>query len=183
VLRWMCSFLSGRSQVVHFAGQQFAQTPWTCGVPQGSVLGPTLFTLYTADVVRIATSFGVNIHYYANDLQLYIHCRAGDAAAATARLLACIAAIDEWMRSNRLKVNPDKTQLIWPGRRQQLASVNMADIYLHDGTVIKPSARVRNLGVIFDSEMTMLDHVNNVTRTCFYHIRQLHFGASLSYRR
>jgi hypothetical protein len=68
VLRWMSSFLSGQSQVVHFPGQQSAQLPLICRVPQGSVLGLILFTLYTADVVRIAASFGVNIHCYADDL-------------------------------------------------------------------------------------------------------------------
>ena len=89
-LRWVRSFLSGRTQVVHFNGHLSTESLLTCGVPQGSVSGPKFFTLYTADVVRIAQSFGVCIHCYANDLQLYVHCCAANVAAAEVRLLACI---------------------------------------------------------------------------------------------
>ncbi len=175
VLRWFRSFLSGRAQVVNFAGLQSARSLLTCGVPQGSVCGPILFNLYTADVVSIARLFGVSVHCYADDLQLYVHCRAGESVAAVARLLACIAAIDKWMASNRLKMNPAKTQIIWLGTWQQLAACDIAPLQLHDGTIVTPSTSVRNLGVIFDSRMTMVDHVNAVTRTCFNHLRQLRF--------
>ena len=51
----------------------------------------------------------------------------------------------------------------------------MTPVRLHDGTVIKPSTSGRNLGVIFDSELSMTDHVSSVTRTCFYYLRQLRF--------
>jgi hypothetical protein len=174
-LRWIKSFLTGRSLVVNFAGQQSTCSMLTCGVPQGSVTGPLLFNLYTADVVRIAQSFDVHVHCYADDLQLYVHCTVHDAPAALQRLLRCIEAIDIWMGSNRLKLNPDKTQLIWLGTRQRLATLNIAPVCLHDGTVIKPSSSVRSLGVILDSELSMAEHVNSVTRMCFYHLRQLRF--------
>ena len=104
-LRWVHSFLSGRTQVVHFNGHLLTESLLTCGVPQGLVSMPKFFTLYTADVVRIAQSFDVCIHCYADNRQLYVHC----CAAAVVRLLACIEAIDKFMGSNRLKMNPDKT--------------------------------------------------------------------------
>ncbi len=78
-----------------------------CGVPQGSVSEPILFSLYTADVVSIAHSLAINVHCYAEDLQLYIHCRAIETAAAVTRLLTCITTFDKWMGSNRLTMNPD----------------------------------------------------------------------------
>ena len=117
VLKWIASFLKNRSQTVVFAGIKSAPTSLLYGVPQGSVLGPLFFNLYTADVVKIAESFGIQIHCYADDVQLYIHCLATDAPIAVARLLACIGAIDKWMGSNKLKLNADKTQLIWLGTR------------------------------------------------------------------
>ena len=87
-LQWVCSFLSGRTQVVYFNGHLSTESLLACGVPQGSVSGPKFFTLYTADIVRIAQSFGVCIHCYADDLQLYVHCYAADVATAVVRLLA-----------------------------------------------------------------------------------------------
>lgn len=175
-LHWLKSFLTDRVQAVIFGGQQSTRTQLTCGVPQGSVSGPLLFTLYTADVVAIAHAHEIKVHCYADDLQLYVHCRPSDAPAATARLLRCIQAIDEWMGSNRLKMNPDKTQIIWMGSRQHLAVLDTATpLRLHDGTLITPSTSVRNLGVIFDGELLMAEHVNALCRSCFYQLRQLRF--------
>jgi hypothetical protein len=176
-LRWIRSFLTGRAQVVNFSGRVSTSSVLTCGVPQGSVLGPLLFNLYTADVVSIVQAHGVSVHCYADDLQLYIRCQPRDAAVAAACLLHCIQAVDEWMGSNRLKMNPDKTQVIWLGSRQQLATFDtLAPLRLHDGTLVTPSTSVRNLGVIFDSELLLVDHVNSVTRSCFYQLRQLRFA-------
>ena len=172
-LRWVQSFLTGRTLVVNFADQQSTCSALTCGVPQGSVTGPLLFNLYTADVIRIAHLFTVHVHCYVDDLQLYIHCTVGDAPAAAQRLLNCIEAIDRWMGSNRLKLNPDKIQVIWLSSRERLATLDFTPLQLHDGTVIEPSTSVRSLGVTFDSELTMNAHVNSVTRTCFYQLRQL----------
>ena len=73
------------------------------------MLGPLLFDLYTADVIKIAESFGIQIHCYADDVQLYIHYLTTVAPIAVARLLACIGAIDNWMGLNKLKMNADKT--------------------------------------------------------------------------
>ena len=90
VLHWVRSFLSGQVQVVHFAGQHSKESPLLCGLPQGSVSGPILFSLYTADVVRITQSFGVCIHCYADDLQLYVYCHVEDAESP---LRACLRAL------------------------------------------------------------------------------------------
>ena len=122
VLDWFRSFLSGRQQVISFASQQSITSSLSCGVPQGSVSGLILFNLYIADVIRIEHSFGVTEHCYADDLQLYVHCRVGDSAAAAARLLRYIEIIDKWFGSNCLMMNPEKTQLIWLDTRQQLGS-------------------------------------------------------------
>ena len=132
-------------------------------VPQGSVTGSLIFNLYTADVIRIAQSLGVTVHWYADDLQLDVHCTLAEAPAALQRILSCIEAIDSWMDSNQLKFNPDKTQLIWLGTRQRLATLDIIPVRLHDGTVIKPSTSMRNLDIIFDSNLSMSDHVSSVT--------------------
>ena len=105
--------------------------PLLYGVPQGSVLGPLLFLLYTADVAVIAESYGVRVHSYADDTQLYTSCSALDGPDAADQLLRCIADVDvnKWMSSNRLKLNADKTQFIWLGSAQMLARVKRSSLF------------------------------------------------------
>ena len=77
-LAWISSFIQGRQQSITFNGHQSARIQLKYGVPQGSVLGPLLFILYTSDVISIAASLGVGAHSYADDSQLYLHCLAVD---------------------------------------------------------------------------------------------------------
>ena len=132
-----------------------------CGVPQGIILGPVLFLLYCADVTKIADCHGVTAHLYADDTQLYVHCKAVQCAAEAKRLTACIVELNNWMVSNRLKLNVDKTQFIWIGSRQQLGNVSMVEIPLMDCS-IKTAHRVTCLGVVIDSELTFSTHVKRV---------------------
>ena len=142
----------------------------TSGVLQGSVLGPIL--LYTADIGLIAEKHGINCHSYADDSELNVHCKVHDAAVTCTRVVSCIRDIDNWMASNRLKLNPDKTQFIVLESRQQLAKVNCESICL--GNVdIHFSPKVNCLGVILDAELTMVQHIRGVTGRCFYQLRQI----------
>jgi len=83
-----------------------------------------------------------------------------------------LADVDAWMKANRLRLNPQKTQLIWLGSRQQLGKLNMVDIELVSASLSLLSA-VRNLGVTIDSRLTMADHVSAVCRACYFQLRQL----------
>ena len=76
------------------------------------------------------------------------------------------------MKSNRLKLNSDKTQFMWLGSRQQLAKIDTKTMTIGEHS-IESSTSAKNLGVTFDSELGMDLHVNNITRSCFYQLRQL----------
>ncbi|ROI27659.1 putative RNA-directed DNA polymerase from transposon BS [Anabarilius grahami] len=110
-LSWFKSYLSDRYQFVVVNEERSYQSQVQYGVPQGSVLGPLLFTLYMLPLGDIIRKHGVSFHRYADDTQLYISSRP-DETYQFAKLTECITDIKNWMTSNFLQLNSEKTEIL-----------------------------------------------------------------------
>src|SRR6218665_1085329 len=101
-----------------------------------------------------------------------INTLASDARSAILSVSRATGLLNEWVSSNRLRLNPLKTQQIWLGTSQQLAKLDMVSLP-HEFPTFVFSTSVRDLGVILDQELSFAEHISSLTRSCFYQLRQL----------
>ena len=169
-LDWLRSYVTGRKQFVKLGRHTSSTVECTSGVPQGSVLGPILFTLYTAPVGDVITSHGVGYHQYADDTQLFYAISASEIDSKLPIIEECSKAVKRWFLENDLLLNADKSEVMLVGTAAQLRkmdhirTVNVAD------AVLPVSEKVKSLGVILDNQLKFGDHVNSVAKACNYHI-------------
>ena len=111
-LDWLTSYLKERTQRVVIGDQSSSTTTLTTGVPQGSVLGPLLFSLYVQPIGDIIRAHGLFFHQYADDLQVYTHFDLTHSAlvAAVKQLEDCLDEVKVWMVRNSIFMNDGKTQ-------------------------------------------------------------------------
>ena len=119
-LRWLKSYLENREQVINVKGATSCRRDLQCGVPQGSMLGPILFVLYTSPLGDIVRSHGLSCHFYADDTQIYCSFKFHDQAASVQAIESCLNDIDAWMLANMLKLNRDKTELLVIGPKHKV---------------------------------------------------------------
>ena len=170
-LQWLQSYLHRRSTFVKWMGVTSQHATTHTGVPQGSSLGPQLFSMYVAPLAGLIRSFGINYHQYADDTQLYIAISKSDVSVQLATLEQCIVSVHQWLLHNGLALNPKKSDVIqFVSRRSKIDEV--VSVRISDA-VIKPVPAIKSLGMTLDRHLIFDQHVNNVCKACYWHIRAL----------
>ena len=172
-MEWLTSYLTDRVQTVKIDDACSSEKKLLFGVPQGSVLGPILFSLYSSPVAAIARKHGLTVQLYADDTQLYLAFHPVEADDALARVEACIAEIKQWMVKNKLQLNSDKTLVLLFGSPRQGSSSCSVEHVLIDGHPIPISVTAKNLGVIFDEHLNMNNHIKAICRGCMFQLRNI----------
>jgi len=127
------------------------------GVPQGSLLGPLLFSLYVSPIVNVISGFNIGLSQYADDTKLYLSLKD---ESAISLLSDCFESAHWWFTLNGLSLNPDKSEaiIIGTGARQRsegsLEVINLGNVHF------QPSESVRSLGVVIDNTLSFDAHVN-----------------------
>jgi hypothetical protein len=175
VLKWIKSYLSDRKQKVVIDGQESETKDIKYGVPQGSVLGPILFTIYMQPLGELIRKQGLDYAIYADDTQLYIAFSPIDSestANAKINMEKCIKIIKDFLLENKMKLNDGKTEILLMASPRKIKNIDIDSLMIGE-TNVKPTNAARNLGVMFDEGMKLDKHVSNICRTGFLKLRQL----------
>ncbi|GJQ80516.1 hypothetical protein Trydic_g12407 [Trypoxylus dichotomus] len=158
MLRLIRSFLQRRSFKIKLEGERSAARTATAGVPQGSVLSPLLFNLYTSD---IPTTAHVNLAMYADDVCIYTRSR--DARIIDRRLQEALDALQTWYARWRIAVHPGKSTAVLFSRsgRRRKKHGNPSELTILGG-VVPWHSQTKYLGLTMDSRLNWGAHINRV---------------------
>ena len=152
-LSWFKSYLTGRVQYTHINSRDSVTCELKYGVPQGSVLGPTLFILYINDLPNVSKL--ADYIFFADDANLIITANSSDELCAKVNSL--LNKVQNWVASNGLKLNAGKTKyMIFSNRATDDINVSVG------GVRLKQSEKERFLGVIIDSKLNWNDHIRQL---------------------
>ena len=178
-LKLLNSYLYNRSFSVVVGGQVSAKKTLTSGVPQGSLLSPLLYNLYTKGVENVVKAFNhtimesshmtINIHAYADDIQLYFAFKSDHIITAQHIANDCLSKLKHWMDINYIKLNTDKTTLkiFSPNKTPLQFQIN------HNNDIIEQTDLINILGIKLNKDLNFTPFVSRKVQVCYMHLRNL----------
>ena len=173
VLQWFSSYLTDRIHYVSLSNHCSAFAPVHSGVPHGSVLGPMLSTMYIKPLSAIIESHSIIHHSFADDLQLQMSAPPDRISELLHSMKSCIGDVKAWATANMLKLNDNKTELMFVTSKGTMHFHNLRTSITIGNAQITFKQSVMNLGLTFDCHLTMNAHVSNIARTCYFELRRL----------
>ena len=168
--RWFESYLQNREVTVVVSQSKSETRKLTKGVPQGSVLGPTLFTIYTIELSWILKKHNVTFKLYADDIQFYFSITT--IQSTMSKIEEVMTDIKNWMVKKRLKLNDDKTECMLFGTESTLKNCEQFQHIMIGTSNIKIVPVLRNLGVYINRNLTMKNQISNIVKVCSHHLRK-----------
>lgn len=163
------SYLTNRYQYVQTENSKSSLLPINIGVPQGSIIGPLLFSLYANDLPNYLDQ--CNARLYADDVQLYTSCDTKSVDECVRTLNANLHSIYDWASANGLAINPNKSKCLVIGKRSLLPT-RVPQILINN-QIIEIVETARNLGIIFNKTLTWSNHINTICGRTFSMLRNL----------
>ena len=172
-LSWFASYLQGRTQSVLVNNTFSDPANLSFGVPQGSVLGPILFIMYTKHLSSLIDSHSLCNQSFADDTQLYKSCTPSIIDQTIQTTQNCITDIKTWMTTHKLKLNDDKTEVLLIHTNRSFSSNTKPSSILVGNSDITFSDSARNLGFILSSDMSLDQHITHICRSAYAALRQI----------
>lgn len=179
VTSWLKSYLQNRKFKVLINDTFSEESPLEIGVPQGSILGPLLFILYTEGLQELANKYNFSVHLYADDTQIYFQFHAKDPSIHITMLQNCFSEINTWMSLNYLKMNNSKTEVLeLHSPYTSIVPLSTLDL---EGCCIELSDSAKNLGFWFDKSLSLEVQVKHVAKIGYLNLRNIsRIGSKLS---
>lgn len=167
---WFRSYLACRNQVVQIGNVTSERQSVVCGVPQGTILSPILFTLYINDLLSVPKQ--CQVMGYVDDTKLFLSVPSKEISEGIQAINSDLKEVVQWCCANHLLLNPIKTKALAIGVPQCLKNLQPISVSML-GKDIEVIPATKDLGVIIDKHLNFNEHITQTASNCFYRLNRI----------